>query len=140
MVLLVLLGACGYGEVGPGDAAGIAVGDAVNHSVAAGASTVDFAELAPFAWDRVHFFGPYVDQGAVDMTLGFHWPDFGKTSMGSEGEVLVIFVCGRHVAHWYVDSTGRTDYDPLAGSYDRSQARFRVVPNKDAPDVLTLEK
>ena len=54
-------------------------------------TTVDFAEVAPFAWDRVYFFGPYTPRERIHTSLGFHWPGVESTTIEwDDGKVGVI--------------------------------------------------
>jgi hypothetical protein len=64
--------------------------------------TVDFAEIAPFPWDRVYFFGPYTSPDRIQRSLGFAWGNVGKTTSGSnEGVNLVVFVRDAEVVYWF---------------------------------------
>src|SRR5262249_23709694 len=61
-------------------------------------ATVDFAEVAPFAWDQIYVFGPYTPHDRIHTSLGFPWPGVGRTTIEwNEGVNLVVFVRGMEV-------------------------------------------
>ena len=65
-------------------------------------TTIDFAELAPFAWDRLYVFHPYTAGEDVDDALGFHWDGFRHTSIPmNDGVNLVEFVREGEVVYWF---------------------------------------
>jgi hypothetical protein len=95
---------------------------------------VDFADVAPFAWDRVYIFGPYTPQQHVDACLGFHWPGFSRTSINeSKGRNLVVFVRGKQVVRWF-EQPRTIELLHLANGkgYSRDEARFfQIVGTSD---------
>jgi hypothetical protein len=91
-------------------------------------SVVDFAEIAPFAWDRVYVFHPYTPHKHIHRTLGFNWSGVARTTIEySEGVNLVVFVSGEKVVHWF-EHPRWEELAELADSkgYAREHARFRV--------------
>lgn len=65
-------------------------------------TTVDFAEVAPFAWDRLYVFGPYTPHQHIHETLGFPWPGVSGTTIEySDGVNLVVFVRSGQVVYWF---------------------------------------
>jgi hypothetical protein len=89
---------------------------------------VDFAEVAPFAWDRVFVFHPYTPHEVIHERLGFHWNGFERTTIEmSEGVNLVMFVRNKEVVHWFEHSRLELLED-LADpkGYTREQAKFQV--------------
>jgi hypothetical protein len=91
-------------------------------------STVDLAEVATFAWDRVYVFGPYTPHSHIHASLGFHWPWVsGTTVEWNEAVNLVVFVRGAKVVDWF-EHPRSEELEGLAGSngYARPQARFTV--------------
>ena len=66
-------------------------------------TTVDFAKVARFAWDRVHVFGPYTRHTDIHARLGFHWGGVERTTIEwNDGVNLVVFVRGRR---WHTGSS-----------------------------------
>jgi hypothetical protein len=91
-------------------------------------TVVDFAALAPFAWDRVHVFGPYTTKECVHSCLGFDWDGVERTRIGyGKGVNLVVFVHRMAVVHWF-DHERREELGALADprGYARDQVRFTV--------------
>ena len=82
----------------------------------------------PFAWDRVHVFGPYTRHTDIHARLGFHWGGVERTTIEwNDGVNLVVFVRGAQVAYWFEHAP----YEELgeladAKGYARDQARFMV--------------
>jgi hypothetical protein len=102
-------------------------------------TVVDFAEIAPFPWDRVYVFGPYTPQGAIDASLGFHWEGAGSSAInGHKGQNLVVFVRAGEVVYWF-DHPRNEELTELADphGYARNDARFIV--RKDVRDATRLE-
>src|SRR5262249_3021890 len=63
-------------------------------------TVVDFAEIAPFEWDRVYVFGPYTPEEHIQKCLGFEWESAGRSSINSSKRAnLVVFVRGSEVVH-----------------------------------------
>jgi hypothetical protein len=90
--------------------------------------TVDFAEVAPFAWERVYVFGPYTPHDQIHTSLGFHWSEVGRTTIDSnEGVNLVVFVHDGKVVHWF-EHARHEELEGLANSdgYAREDAKFVV--------------
>jgi hypothetical protein len=109
----------------------------INHGVG---TIVDLAELAPFDWDRVFFFGPYTPEAWIHKSLGFPWNGTNLTSIEYDDCInLVVFVRGGEVVEWFEHSRGSGDLVELANStgYARQEARSRV---SKAGDRLVLTK
>jgi hypothetical protein len=91
-------------------------------------ATVDLAEVAPFAWDRVYVFGPYTPHDYIDTCLGFHWGEVESTTIDMhEGVNLVVFVRDAEVVHWF-EHPRNEELEDLAdpNGYAREQAKFKV--------------
>jgi hypothetical protein len=99
---------------------------------------VDFAELFPFAWDRVYVFNPYTPAEEITKRLGFSWSGATKTAISeSKGLTLVVFVRDRDVVHSFEHSRGRGDMVALGNEikgFARDQAKFEVL--RDAESQL----
>lgn len=92
-------------------------------------AVLDLAQVAPFDWDRVYFFGPYSSHDEIERQLGFRWRDVGRTNIYmSDTEVLVVFVKQGRVVEWFEHSRVE-DLSNLARAqgYTREEARFRIV-------------
>jgi len=106
-------------------------------------TTIDFAEVAPFAWDRVYVFGPYTPPAQIHTSLGFQWDGISRTSIElNDGVNLVVFVRGTEVVYW-LEHSRKEELGWLAnsGGYAREQARFSV--SQDGPGerlALTRQK
>jgi hypothetical protein len=90
---------------------------------------IDFAEIAPFPWDRVYIFRPYSSREHIESSLGFHWEGARWTSIDSGKSVnLVVFVRNGTVVSWFEHP--RCDGDMLdlddPNGFAREQAQFRV--------------
>ncbi|MFO0912060.1 MAG: hypothetical protein U0795_03825 [Pirellulales bacterium] len=96
-------------------------------AVASGATSFDFADPG-FAWDKMYVFGCYSSRESVEKTLGFSWPDFGRTSIeSSDSVVLVVFVEQGRVVGWYEQPRGiELGYLANDKGYARSEARFDI--------------
>jgi hypothetical protein len=89
---------------------------------------VDLGDLTGFRWTRVHFFGPYTDATVVERELGFRWDGFRRSSIGaSDSAVLVVFVDGNRVIHWFDQSRADGDFVEAIrpGGYGPDDAVFR---------------
>ena len=98
-------------------------------------TTVDFATIAPFAWDRVFIFGPYTSSQEVDRRLGFHWSEYWQTNIDKfEGYNLVLFVREAKVARWFEHPRNQGELEGLAeakNGFARGDAKFRVQRTSD---------
>jgi hypothetical protein len=105
------------------------VSTALSKQIQRGAgATVDFAEVAPFAWERVYVFGPYTSHDQIHTSLGFHWAEVGRTTIESnEGVNLVVFVHDGKVVHWF-EHPRHEELEGLADSdgYAREHSKFLV--------------
>lgn len=100
---------------------------------------VDFAEIAPFPWDTVHFFGPYTSQSQIDEALGFHWPGASRSSInGNKSSNLIVFAKGNKVVHWLDYPRTLKLPNSLPGSHTRAEARFMIRSLKDEDNRLEL--
>ncbi len=108
------------------------VSQALAERVQCGPGTlVDFANLAPFAWDRMYVFGPYTPHEHIHHSLGFHWEEVESSSIASSDTVnLVVLVGGGKVVHWFEHSRSQGELYELANSsgFARADARFFVRP------------
>ena len=103
-------------------------------------TVIDFAEVAPFAWDRVFIFHPYTPSREIDACLGFHWGGAGRSSIEfSDGINLVVFVRNGAVVCWFDHPRNEGDIMDLADpqGYARAEAKFWVRLDKDQRLVLT---
>jgi hypothetical protein len=103
-------------------------------------TVVDFAKVAPFAWDRVFIFPPYTTREQIDSSLGFHWAGARWSAVQNyEGWNLLVFVHDGAVVCWF--DHGRLDGDlmhlPDSKGYSRDQARFRVNLSQDQRLLLS---
>lgn len=107
-----------------------AVSRALSEQVRRGpGTTVDFAEVAPFAWDRLYVFGPYTPHQRIHDSLGFRWPGIRATTIEySEGVNLVVFVRSGEVVYWFEHPRNQGELLELARpqGYSREEARFQV--------------
>lgn len=90
---------------------------------------IDFAEVAPFPWDRLYIFGPYTPSEHIHSCLGFHWQGVRWTSIEeSDGVNLVVIVRGGEVVHWFEYPRNHGELGGLAEprGYARGDARFWV--------------
>lgn len=92
-------------------------------------TAIDFAEIAPDPWERVHIFGPYASARQIDSGLGFHWKDAQRSSIETNDAItLVVFVRNGQVIAWFEHPRNEGDLVPVVDSngYPRAQARFHV--------------
>jgi hypothetical protein len=104
-------------------------------------AVIDFAEVAPFPWDRLYIFGPYTSPEHVHKCLGFGWPEYRWASIrDSDGVNLVVFVRDRKVVHWFEfpRKNGELGYLDDPKGYTREEARFRV--QREGTDRLILKR
>ena len=88
------------------DRADTSVAAALAERAQLGAGTVvDFADVAPFAWDRVYIFGPYTSPEHIDACLGFHWPAVSRSSINSSKGRNLVVLSG--ASKWCVGSSSR---------------------------------
>jgi hypothetical protein len=106
-----------------------AVSTALSAAICRGpGATVDFAEVAPFDWDRVFVFGPYTPHSSIHARLGFPWSGVSRTTIEwNEGVNLVVFIRGTRVVCWF-EHVRHEELEELAdpNGYARQQARFTV--------------
>lgn len=107
-------------------------------------TVIDFAEVAPFPWDRLYIFGPYTPRAYIHSCLGFRWQGVRWTSIGdSDGINLVVFVRRGEVVHWFEYPRHRGELGDLTDprGYAREEARFRVkLLSADGCLALTREE
>jgi hypothetical protein len=105
------------------------VSSALSEQIRRGPGTmVDFAQAAPFAWDRVYVFGPYTSHEHIHKSLGFHWGGIERTTIElNDGVNLVVFVRGRRVVHWFEHARHEELGDVTdPNGYAREETKFRV--------------
>lgn len=107
-------------------------------------TVINFAEVAPFPWDRLYIFGPYTPHEYIHSRLGFHWQGVRQTSIELSDVVnLVVFVRNEKVVHWFEYPRNSCELGYLAASrgYARGEARFRVkLLSEDGDLALTREE
>lgn len=106
-------------------------------------AVIDFAEVAPFPWDRLYIFGPYSSLEHVENCLDFPWPEYRRTSIEYSDSInLVVFVRQKKAVHWFEYPRGRGELGYLAdcSGYAREEARFRVQREGDDRLVLVREE
>ncbi len=94
---------------------------------------VDFAQIAPFPWDRVYVFGPYTPKKRIEERLGFRWDGSSKSGIDwDDGIQLAVFVHNQSVCCWF-EHTRHEDLSSLVNpvGFSRQEAKFRVVANGD---------
>ena len=97
-------------------------------------TTIDFATIARFPWDRMYVFGPYTSAAQINASLGFQWQGVRWTSIdSSKGHNLVVFVKGNEVVHWFEHPRNRGELEDLAdpNGYAREEAQFQVYRTAD---------
>lgn len=100
---------------------------------------IDFAEIAPFPWDNVYFFGPYTSQSQIDEVLGFYWPGASRSSINAnKGSNLIVFTKGNKVVHWLDYSRSLKLPRNLPRGYTRAEARFMIRSLKGEDKRLEL--
>jgi len=90
--------------------------------------TINFAEVFPFEWDRVHVFSPYTPHPEIERALGFRWHDIDQTTIEDADAVnLVVFVNKGAVVRWFEHPRGQ-EIGFLANQrgFARDEARFEV--------------
>jgi hypothetical protein len=105
-------------------------------------AVVDFADIAPFAWDKLFVFAPYTSQERIQEDLGFPWAEIKKTTIEWNGEVsLVVFTRGDKVVYWF-EHPRREDLEPLADprGYARKLAKFTVHKTVDGNHVKLVKE
>ena len=110
---------------------------------ASGRSFVNLAEVLPAPWDRVCIFGPYSDEKAVNTTLGFHWPDWAKSSVETnDGIALLVFLKRNKVLEWIEHPRRDGDFTNLSRQcFSREKATFEHLnnPPKGYPGLFPKE-
>jgi hypothetical protein len=100
---------------------------------------IDFAQIAPFAWDKVFVFHPYTSKERIDRCLGFRWDSAEWSVIDSfDGANLVVFVRNGAVVCWFDHSRSDGDLMDLADGkgYTRQEAIFRVCLDQEQRLVL----
>jgi hypothetical protein len=108
---------------------GAAVQRRLQSAVASKAESFDFAADPAFAWDRLFVFGCYSSKPEVEAAMGFHWPEFTRTSIeSSDSVVLVVFVKQNSVVDWF-EQPRSIELGWLANGkgYAHSEARFSIT-------------
>lgn len=98
---------------------------------ASGRSFVNLAEVVPSVWDRVCILGPYSDDKAFKLTLGFDWPERSKASIGTnDGIALLLFLKDRQVLEWVEHSRQNGDFTNLSRQcFSKEEAHFEHLSN-----------
>ena len=98
---------------------------------ASGRSFVNLAEVLPTPWDKMCILGPYSDGKAVNMTLGFDWPDWPKSSVETnDGVALLLFLKGGKVLEWVEHPRRDGDFTNLSRQcFSREKSIFEHLNN-----------
>jgi len=104
---------------------------------------VNLADVLTDPWDRVCIFGPYSDQKAVHLTLGFDWPELSKSVIeANDGIALLLFLKGSNVLEWVEHPRRDGDFTNLSRQcFFREQAIFEHLtnPKKGYPGLFPKE-
>ncbi len=98
------------------------------HRLQHGAERIELNALTAFRWTRVHLIGPYASEDAVQKELGFRWDGFRRSAVShSDLVVLVVFVDGNRVVHWFDQARADADFVKAIrpGGYGPEDAVFR---------------
>ena len=90
-------------------------------------NTFDFSTVAPFEWDRLHFFCPYTSRSLIEETIGTPWAEYDKSGIGSdEGHTLMIFLNKGKVTAWCMNQRKYGDFTTVynTNGYSRTDALF----------------
>ena len=89
-------------------------------------TTVKFAGVATFAWDRFFAFKPKLSPDQINATLGFTWAK--DYSDQTDTYCLLVFVQGKAVVRSLLFPRYRGDCTTIgAGPYTKSRAIFRLT-------------
>lgn len=108
------------------------IADDISKHVQSGATQVDMARVAKFAWDEMFVFGPYYPRDAICRTLNLnasHCSEAGVKDV-DEGEFLLVFMQGVAVSQTVRVPRNVANFDEsnrcLARPIRRSAAVFTV--------------
>ncbi|HUF64139.1 MAG TPA: hypothetical protein VMN36_18825 [Verrucomicrobiales bacterium] len=116
---------------------GRVVAAAWEHRLQHGGERIELDAITAFRWTRVHLFGPYTSEEAVQQELGFRWQGFRRSAVGrSDSVVLVVFVEGERVVHWFDQARAEADFLKAIrpGGYGPEDAVFRRERHGDRID------
>ena len=133
--LSLLLGVAGfyYWSAMPSNAVSQSLADEVHRGPD---TVVDFAKVAPFAWDRVFIFPPYTPREQINSSLGFHWAGARWSAVQNyEGWNLVVFVRDGAIVCRF--DHGRVDGDLMNLAAPQGYSRDQASLNQDQRLVLS---
>ncbi|HVV99114.1 MAG TPA: hypothetical protein VHB77_02170 [Planctomycetaceae bacterium] len=117
------------------------VQDNIRNAVRTGnGTTLEFAKLAPFAWDDLCIIGPYTPQDRIDALLGFAWENATTRDVGmNDACCLLLFVQDERVVGFTEMRRDECDFSTLAGEnglrVPKVDAVFEVDAAHDRPTV-----
>lgn len=92
-------------------------------------SLVNFAEIAPFEWERMFVFSPYTSHEQIERSLGFPWSGVESTSIDLNDSVnLIVFSRDHSVVCWLEHFRGEGDFESLdrMDGYPKNEAVFEL--------------
>jgi len=99
------------------------------------------ADITPFYWDHVYFFGPYTNISKLDSMFGFSWRKACHTTIGTlEGYTLFAFTEKRKVIHCFEYSREYHDFSTLENlvGYPIEDSVF-IIDKKGYPVLINPE-
>ncbi len=108
-----------------------------------GRTLVSLPEVVTIPWDRVCILGPYSDNNASKITLGFEWDSETHTSiLTNDGIALLLFLKDQKVVEFVEHSRINGDFANLSRQcFVREKAKFahQVNPKKGWPGLFPQE-
>lgn len=126
-------------ESGKADTAARLAEAAKERATAGNNKTIALAEIAPFDWDNVSFFGPYSTRTRIEALLGFPWKDADRFSLAARDDVtLIVFSGAERVTRAIHVRRSDVDLVPLAGSKLARANALLVVRKNSTTGWITL--